>query len=81
MAWTKLALMYFVSIYLIRLNSGQKGDKKKACNKRQKKPRFIDTYKSKNKEDPKWMLRNKEEALKGALASVQGKRREKNLGL
>jgi hypothetical protein len=54
-----------------------KGKRKKPYDKGQKKTQFSDTSKSKDKDKPKGTPHNKEEALKGILASVEEKWREK----
>jgi hypothetical protein len=56
-------------------------DKKKPYNKGQKKIPFSDTSKSKDKDEPKRIYYNKEEALKGIPVSLQQKCREKKLCL
>jgi hypothetical protein len=45
----------------------------------QKKTRFSNTSKSKEKDEPKQIHHNKEEALKGVPALLQKTRRENNL--
>jgi hypothetical protein len=62
-------------------SSNYKGDRKKSYDKGQKKIRFSDTSKSNDKNEPKWTHHNKEEALKGILASLQEKCRKKKLCL
>jgi hypothetical protein len=62
-------------------SSNHKGDRKKQYDKEQKKTRFSDTSKSKNKDQLKWTDHNKEEALKSISASLQQKGREKKLCL
>jgi hypothetical protein len=62
-------------------SSSHRGDRKKPYDKGQKKTRFSNTSKSKEKDEPKRTHHNKEEALKGIPASLQEKRREKKLCL
>jgi hypothetical protein len=61
--------------------SNHKGDRKKADYKEQQKTRFFYTSKSKDKDKPKRMHYNKEEALNSIPASLQEKHREKKLCL
>jgi hypothetical protein len=58
-----------------------KSDRQKPYDKRQKKTRFSDTSKYKDRDEPKRMPHNKEEALKGILASLKKKHRETKLCL
>jgi hypothetical protein len=51
-------------------SSSQRGNQKKPYDKGQKKIRFLDTSKSKTKDEPKRTHHNKEEALKDVLASL-----------
>jgi hypothetical protein len=60
-------------------SSNHKGESKKPYDKGQKTIRFSDTSKSIDKDNPKQMHHNKEEALKGILASLAEKPRETKL--
>jgi hypothetical protein len=62
-------------------SSNHRGNRKKPYDKGQKMTRFSDTSKSKDKDEPKQIYYNKEEALKGIPASLQKKCREKKLCL